>query len=350
MDSNIPQLKSAVKVRKHHYFAFPIFVFVLVNIFLIKELFPQNTILKTSGNVNVNSVAYSKLDSSKIPASINPPSQIIINPTPTRPVVPSTGVIPTPTAPTPAPTPTPAPPTPTPSGGGSSSYTPANYYSSSNWAGYMVQDNTNSITTVSGSWKIPTVTGTISPTCNPNLTNCYSVDAAWIGIGGVNSQSLIQTGTIDSVDQNGTKYYFAFYELLPDYATQIPALSVGPGDTISASIKQISVGTWTISISDITTGQNYFTSVSYGSADPTLNSSAEWIEEDPMQADGTLFPFNKFSAVYFTNCNATQAGTKSNLSVLKPDGIILTNPSTRTRMTTLSSVTNQTDFNVGYAL
>ena len=350
MDSNIPHLKSAIKVRKHHYFVFPIFVFVLINIFLVKELFPKNTVIKTNNTTSVKTVVYTKIDNSKLPASINPPSQIIINPTPTRPVVPTTGVIPTPTAPTPAPTPTPAPPTPAPSGGGSSSYTPTNYYSSSNWAGYMVQDKTSSINTVSGSWKVPSVTGTVSPSCNPNLTNCYSVDAAWIGIGGVNSNSLIQTGTIDSIDQNGNKYYFAFYELLPDYATQIPALSVGPGDTISASIKQLSLGSWTISISDLTTGQNYFTSVSYGASDSTLNSSAEWIEEDPMQADGTLFPFNKFSAVYFTNCNATMAGTKSNLSVLKPDGIILTDSVTRTRKTTLSAVTNQTNFNVGYAL
>src|SRR5581483_1994794 len=95
-------------------------------------------------------------------------------------------------------------------------------YTSANWSGYMA--TTGNFTAISGSWTVPSVTGP------PGVT---SADSAWIGIGGVSSGDLIQVGTQDTVSPTGRSSSSAFYELLPESSTIIPAIAVSTGDHMS---------------------------------------------------------------------------------------------------------------------
>lgn len=137
-----------------------------------------------------------------------------------------------------------------------------------------------------------------------------SGDATWIGIGGVTSDDLIQIGTENIIEADGTVSTGAFYELLPDVAQPVPDVTVAAGDTITASINQVSATRWTFSLTDQTSNQSYNSTVTYTSK----NSSAEWIEEDPSYASGGLVPFDNFGTVSFSNASTTANGTAMDIT------------------------------------
>ncbi len=202
-------------------------------------------------------------------------------------------------------------------GGGSSSSSGTNSqtptfatggFTSTNWAGYVA--TAGSYDSISGSWIVPSATGNGSST---------TADASWIGIGGVFSSDLIQTGTLNTVSASGQASTFAFYELLPDTALEIPSISVSPGNNMAATINETSAGVWTISISDISTSQTFTTTVNYTSR----NSSAEWIEEDPSFANGSLVPFDNFSPAAFTNGAVGVSGVPNSISTAGASPITL---------------------------
>jgi hypothetical protein len=160
----------------------------------------------------------------------------------------------------------------------------SNIQQSSNWSGYDQTSSNGAYSSVGGSWTVPSVTSTAG--------NSYS--ASWIGIDGANNAHLIQTGT-ESDWTGGAAHYDAWWEILPRPETVIPSLAVTPGDAMSASITKAG-STWTITITDTTTGQSFSIQKSYrGPA-----SSIEWIEERP-QVGGALATLAKYGKVTFTN-------------------------------------------------
>lgn len=271
----------------------------------------------------------------KVPV-VAAPAPAAATPQPSTPVAKKTAPASTaPVSPTPPPTPPPAAVTPAPSspasglaptgsttppsGGGTQSSTS---YRARNWAGYVALNAT--YTSVSGQWTVPHSTATTQTT--------YSTDAAWVGIGGVSPHAdLIQAGTVDIVSPDGTIQVEAFYELLPSSAQYVSALTVSPGDTVSAVITQVSGSTWAITITDATTGQSYNTSVNYTSS----LSSAEWIEEDPTGADGQLMPLGNFGTVPFSGTQTTANGavmgagsaSASSITMVDSSGNIIAAPS-----------------------
>jgi len=175
---------------------------------------------------------------------------------------------------------------------------PTQTLTSSDWSGYSVSTSLKNpqpkVTSVAGSWTVPSVTP----------AQGYSYSAAWIGVGGQFDQTLIQTGTQhDSL--NGDQSYLAWYELLPDLPITITTLRIKPGDTIKATITQTDsiTNTWSINISDQTTGQSYRTSIVYGST----MLSAEWVVERPTIGN-RLGALANFGSVKFTDCSATVGG------------------------------------------
>jgi hypothetical protein len=177
---------------------------------------------------------------------------------------------------------------------------------SNNWAGYVATGGT--FTSVSGSWIVPQVN-----------TTGMSSDATWVGIGGAANYQLIQTGTMAVVNKNGQVSYQAWYEMLPTNSRKIPLL-INSGDSITASIAQQSANQWTISLHDITTGQNYQTNVTYAS---TL-SSAEWIEEMPVQ--GRFFiPLDNFGSVQFSALSTVKDGTTLTPAQANAQSIVMVN-------------------------
>src|SRR4029077_12176370 len=116
-------------------------------------------------------------------------------------------------------------------------------WASSNWSGYA---QTGTFTRATGAWVVPTVARSRKAT--------YS--SQWVGIDGFNNASLIQTGT-EADFYNGSAHYAAWWEILPAAETVIPAITVHPGDHMTASItKGSGSGSgWTITISDVTRGK-----------------------------------------------------------------------------------------------
>jgi Peptidase A4 family len=213
------------------------------------------------------------------------------------------------------PTTTPAPSGSATSSGSSSnsdtsSSAPIQNYDSTNWSGYMA--TTTSYTSISASWAAP------RPTSSAHQ---LEADATWIGIGGVTTSDLIQVGTENTVESNGQVDTAAFYEMLPAASQTISQITVSPGDSISASVVQVTPGQWTISITDLTDNQTYSTAVAYNST----NSSAEWIEEDPSLTSGRLIPLDDFGTANFTGGQTIADGSTDNIAEASPDSITMVN-------------------------
>ncbi|HZZ81149.1 MAG TPA: G1 family glutamic endopeptidase [Gemmataceae bacterium] len=169
---------------------------------------------------------------------------------------------------------------------------------STNWSGYAVESNfnapaTNSVTAVSGSWVVPSVSGT---------GTAYS--SFWVGIDGFSSNTVEQIGT-DSDLVNGVPVYYAWYEMYPNPSRSI-ALTINPGDTINASvIYSASTKAYTLSLTDATSGHSFATTQKVAGA---KNNSAEWIAEAPSSNSGVL-PLANFGTAQFTKASATINGS-----------------------------------------
>jgi len=168
---------------------------------------------------------------------------------------------------------------------------PVSQNTSTNWSGYAAGGGT--YTAVSGTWTVP----------QPEAAGTFGADATWVGIGGLSSRDLIQAGTQAVNSPSGHVTYEAWIETLPQAAQQVP-LVVNPGDKVTVSLKLLSDTTWSISLADTTTGQNYQTTVQYTST----RSSAEWIEEAPSAGRGGAVPLDNFGTVAFTNGSAVKDG------------------------------------------
>ena len=175
--------------------------------------------------------------------------------------------------------------------------------SSLNWSGYAVTGPSGSVRDARGSWVVPS----IQTACTG--TNQYS--SFWVGIDGFNSGTVEQTGT-DSDCQNGAPVYYAWFEFYPHPAFLIKGLIVHPGDRMSAEVS-FNGRSFTVSISNVNTGQSFSTSSRVRSAQ---RSSAEWIAEAPSSSGGIL-PLANFGTVSYgtdntgisSTCFATISGT-----------------------------------------
>ena len=95
---------------------------------------------------------------------------------------------------------------------------------SSNWAGYLATGTATTYTSVTATWKQPTVT------CDDGDAGAAS--AFWVGLGGSSStsQALEQIGTsADCNSTTGKPKYYAWYELVPSPSVTIKDLKVAPG-------------------------------------------------------------------------------------------------------------------------
>ena len=175
---------------------------------------------------------------------------------------------------------------------------------STNWSGYVVAEfqTKQHYTAAQATWTVPTVT----------YDGFEAWSSSWIGIGGFcenkkcapQDYTLIQLGTEqDAVSPSQTDYY-AWYEMLPD--AEIPtSLVVNPGDVITASLSCAgpceSPQSWTLSMTNVTTGDSWSDVFSYES--PEL--SVEVIEEAPYS--GGVLPLADFDRVTFSDTTADSA-------------------------------------------
>jgi hypothetical protein len=146
---------------------------------------------------------------------------------------------------------------------------PGGQAKSQNWSGYAATEGT--FTGVSATWNVP-----------PFVPDAIAgLDAAWVGIGGVRSEDLIQAGTEETASGSGATRYQAWVEALPQASHPVP-LSIHPGDSVSVSITQQGDMSWLIVFANNTSGGRYQVIGQYASS----LSSAEWIEEAPTARRG----------------------------------------------------------------
>jgi hypothetical protein len=200
-------------------------------------------------------------------------------------------------------------PVPTPPGTPPAAVTPSTD-TSRNWAGYNATGG--QFTAVTGTWIVPHV--------NAQGATSISTDASWVGIGGVTSRDLIQSGSEAEVVGPGDVVYDTWIEMLPAPPTVVP-LAIVPGDSVSVAITQTQPGTWSISLKNGTTGKSYQTSVQYRSS----NSSAEWVEE-AASTRRTVVPLDQFGKVQFTNASAVENGKQVNLEEAHASPITMAGP------------------------
>lgn len=208
------------------------------------------------------------------------------------------------------------------------------------WSGYAVTGPVGSVSDVKGSWKVPAIVGAC-PTRNQ-----YS--SFWVGIDGVSSSTVEQIGT-DSVCQNGSPVYYAWYEFYPFRNYDI--FYVNPDDTISAEVSY-SNGTFTVSIVDVTSGKSFSTS---GRVRSAQRLSAEWIAEAPSSRRISL-PLADFGTAYFgfdntginSTCYATVSGATGTIASFASSvqQITMVTPSGTTKAQPSSLSSDGTSFSI----
>jgi len=218
-------------------------------------------------------------------------------------------------------------------------------WSSYNWSGYTVTGPAGSVTSASGSWIVPAVTGT---------TTAYA--ACWTGIDGFSSSTVEQTGTLSYIS-NGYPLYYAWYEFYPlEAIIPISAVPVNPGDKISASVTySTSPSEFTLTIEDITASKSFSITATVASLGYTpARSSAEWIVEAPSSSSGIL-PLAYFGTAYLGNaytgvsetCFATISGVSGDIASFGTAVQTITMVNTRgAAEATPSSLSSGTSFSI----
>lgn len=202
-----------------------------------------------------------------------------------------------------------------------------------NWGGYSVcqpqascADLTSSpgtVTEVQGSWIVPAITsssgggfssgnyGTSAGSCSDSEKTWYD-DSDWVGIDGLVSQTVEQTGT-SSDCYYGQAYYYAWYEFYPAASLLITSINVQPGDVMTAQVNCVpgaTAATCTTTITDERTHQSY---TSPAIAVPGAETdSAEWISESAYY-EGFL-ALTQTSPVQFSDASATIGGVTHTIS------------------------------------
>ncbi|WP_206831923.1 G1 family glutamic endopeptidase [Alicyclobacillus fructus] len=169
---------------------------------------------------------------------------------------------------------------------------PTGTQTSENWGGYIdTPAGSQGYTSITGSWTVPSITGQNG-----------AMAAQWIGLGGVETEDLLQIGTLEQV-VNGQTQVQVFWEKLPAAANTI--LTVPVGSKVSAAIHQASGSTWVLSLQAVTpSGQTLSKSVSVNLSSAYaahIGTSAEWISEDPSTIRGGLYPLANSGTVQFTD-------------------------------------------------
>lgn len=175
---------------------------------------------------------------------------------------------------------------------------------STNWSGYAIQTSlstpqSNAVSSVKGNWIVPSVDCSGTPTA-------YS--SFWIGIDGYSSSTVEQIGT-DSDCSNGIPKYYAWYEMYPKFPANL-RMKVSPGNLMSAEITFGSKNTFTLKITNTSTGETFTTNQK---SNNVKRSSAEWIAEAPSSSGGVL-PLANFGTAIFQNSSATVNGTTGTIS------------------------------------
>jgi len=180
-----------------------------------------------------------------------------------------------------------------------------NRVGSTNWSGYAVGGG--SYTSVSASWAEPIGI----------CASDYAYSGLWVGMDGYNSSTVEQIGTEVDCSAQGPNYY-AWYEMYPSHPVHLPE-TVHPGDYFTGSVTFNGGGSFTLELSDTTSGWSHTVNASLSGA---ARSSAEVIVEAPSSTGGVL-PLTNFGTASIAG--ATVNGTA--MGDLDPTRIVMVDSS-----------------------
>jgi autonomous glycyl radical cofactor GrcA len=203
------------------------------------------------------------------------------------------------------------------------------------WAGYIVSSSFNEkreVIGVSASWTVPRV--------NAAAGDGYS--SAWVGIGGQLDKTLIQIGTEHNAF-GGQESYYAWYEMLPDYAIRIENFSPSPGHKIAASITLADSETneWNLQLTDLSNGDVFNQNFVYNST----RSSGEWIVERSM-VNGQITSLSDFGSITFSDCQVDVSSDKGVIGTFTHSRVHMTNH----QYTTLASASTLNSGGEGFTV
>jgi hypothetical protein len=157
-----------------------------------------------------------------------------------------------------------------------------------NWAGYDATGRR--FVSVRATWLQPPLQA---------VPSALTYASFWVGLDGDGSSTVEQTGT-SAYSQNGSVYYYAWYEMYPAGEVPIYNLAVRPGDVMTGIVKSHGAGHFTLTIANDTTGAKFTIAESCAAA---RRYSAEVIAEAPTDAStGELIPLADFGTVSFARC------------------------------------------------
>ncbi|KAF8557603.1 hypothetical protein OG21DRAFT_227401 [Imleria badia] len=161
---------------------------------------------------------------------------------------------------------------------------------SSNWAGAVWDEADGTFTAVTGTFTVPTPSGT------------SGAASAWVGIDGDTcANAILQTG-VDFTVTNGKVSYDAWYEWYPDYAYDFSGITISAGDVIKTTVTASSTTSGTAVMENLTNGQTVTQDLTSSYA--LCEQNAEWIVED-FEENGGLVPFADFGTVTFSSAAAS---------------------------------------------
>lgn len=207
--------------------------------------------------------------------------------------------------------------------------------SSYNWAG-VVKSGTHEIS-VQASWKAPPFAQSAS---NPNASV-----AEWIGLGGLQSNHLIQIGTITTPNSQGQAETTVFWEHLPSSAVQ--SVTVPEGTRVTAKIVPDGRDTWRLLLSAKGYSRPLIDKLvkltpSQASA---VETSADWITEAPTTHHGVA-PLAPVSGTRMTHVKANNVPLEQmnpsslrTVSLYSQNGQLLAQPAS---LTTKNAITVNT--------
>jgi hypothetical protein len=183
-------------------------------------------------------------------------------------------------------------------------------------------------TGIIGAWTVPTVSQPSQPPSGygswDQQHNIWYDSSSWVGIDGmaftVTSNDVLQVGIEQYIDNSGASQYVAWYEWFCPYGpppayvnqTNIPTLSINPGDDIIAVAQYNSKTAGFIWIMNATTG-TWFSRTLVPPLGATFSgNTVEWIMECPDGGEDNGTALAKFTPVEFTFAQAYNASGVAN--------------------------------------
>jgi len=190
-----------------------------------------------------------------------------------------------------------------------------------NWGGYAVcaeptsacsnfEAIQGSVTYVAGTWTVPRITTAHGAYCSDQENTWYD-SSVWVGIDGLFSSSVEQTGTSSDCFYGQTSYY-AWFEFYPA-ASETINFTVNGGDVITASVSCAAVvngSNCSTTLTDLSNSHTYTSSTTF--VPGALMDSAEWIQESAYY-DGFL-ALTPTTPVNWLSTSATINGVTHSIS------------------------------------